>query len=40
MVLMLRGVRLLEMAGLYEFGWLYRRAAGILHKHCMYIAKQ
>ena len=22
-VLMLRGARLLEMAGLYEFGWLY-----------------
>ena len=37
---MLKGVRLLEMAGLYEFGWLYRGATGILYKHYIYIAKQ
>ena len=33
------GCKLLEMAGLYVFGWLYRGAAGSLHEHCMYMAK-
>ena len=39
-VLMLKGVRLLKMAGLYEFGWLYWGATGILYQYFMYIAKQ
>ena len=38
-VLILRDIRLLEMAGLYVFGWLYWGDAGIVHKHCIYIEK-